>query len=86
MNAEDKLRALPFGTFRGRAHDKTFVISKTGFANGASLKLVAEALDGSDYISLNMYDLAAGARLFPCEMPMAKVLAFLEQLEIDHQV
>jgi hypothetical protein len=52
-------------------------------ANGKSIKLVAEELGGSDYISLNWYDLASGARLKPCEMPEAKVRAFVEGLVVD---
>jgi hypothetical protein len=41
---------------------------------------VAEALDGSDYISLNLYRLKSGPLLKPCEMPDAKVIAFVLDL------
>ena len=82
MTPVEKLRALPIGTFKGQAHGKTYIVSKTQFSDGASVKLVAEALDGSDYISLNLYELAAGARLFPCEMPIEKVRRFLETLQV----
>jgi hypothetical protein len=41
------------------------------------VKLVAEELGGSGYISLNWYDLASGPRLKPCEMPAAKVIGFV---------
>ncbi len=44
-------------------------------------KLVAEALDGSDFISLNFYDLANGPQLAPCEMPHAKVIAFVTRYQ-----
>tara|TARA_R100001369_G_scaffold2421_3_gene8042 strand:+ start:2301 stop:2441 length:141 start_codon:yes stop_codon:yes gene_type:complete len=45
--------------------------------------LVAEELGGSDYISLNLYALASGTRLYPCEMPAAKVTAFIRGLIIE---
>jgi hypothetical protein len=38
---------------------------------------VAEELGGGDYISLNLYLTARGARLRPCEMPAAKVVDFV---------
>ncbi|WP_363322945.1 hypothetical protein [uncultured Jannaschia sp.] len=76
------LDALPLGTFRGRAHGADWLVSRTLFAGGASEKLVARALDGSDYVSLNLYRLATGPRLRPCEMPAAKVARFVAELEL----
>jgi len=38
---------------------------------------VAEERGGGDYISLNLYRTASGALLRPCEMPEAKVVAFV---------
>lgn len=73
----DLVRRLPEGTSRGRAQGKAYIASKTTFGAGRSIKLVAEELGGSDYISMNLYDLGSGPRLFPCEMPTKKVLAFL---------
>ena len=55
----------------------------TEYANGRSLKLVAEELGGTDYISMNYYNLAEGPRLFPCEMPAEKVIAFLRAYHPD---
>lgn len=77
--AEALLR-LPLGTFRGRAMDKTWLVTRSLFVGGASEKLVARALDGSDYISMNLYRLEAGPRLKPCEMPAAKVARFVLDL------
>ena len=53
------------------------------FNDGKSEKLVAEQRGGGDYISLNLYHLAAGPQLYPCEMPAAKVIAFLRAFEPD---
>lgn len=76
------LNRLPLGTFRGRSQGKDWIVSRSLFAGGASEKLVARALDGSDYISLNLYRLTSGARLKPCEMPAAKVAAFIADLTV----
>jgi len=75
--------ALPDGTHKGRYAGRRYVWSKTAFRNGKSWKLVADELGGTDYISLNLYALASGARLYPCEMPAAKVIAFVRELVID---
>ena len=69
--------ALPRGTVQGVAHGRRYVVSRTQAVGGRAEKLVAHALGGSDYISLNLYRLARGARLKPCEMPEAKVVAFV---------
>lgn len=71
------------GTFTGTANGRRYVVTKSTFAQGKSIKLVAEELGGADYISLNWYDLGSGARLKPCEMPKAKVRAFLDALVPD---
>lgn len=71
------LRAIPRGTTTGQAGGIRYTVTRTDFNEGRSVKLVGEALDGSDYISLNFYDLASGGQLAPCEMPHAKVIAFV---------
>jgi len=76
----EALLALPLGTFRARAQGRDWLVTRSLFAGGASEKLVGQALDGSDYISLNLYRLDAGPRLKPCEMPIAKVVAFVRDL------
>ncbi|AXI45293.1 hypothetical protein C1J03_04120 [Sulfitobacter sp. SK012] len=77
------LAAIPQGTSTGTAHGLRYIATRSLFNAGRSMKLVAEALDGSDYISLNFYDLGSGARLAPCEMPAAKVAAFVQAYRPD---
>lgn len=77
------LAALPIGTSTGTAQGKRYVATRSLFNNGRSTKLVAEELGGSDYISLNFYDLTAGPGLYPCEMPAEKVIAFLRSYTPD---
>lgn len=73
--------ALPVGTFTGESGGKSYSVSRSQFANGASEKLVAHELGGSDYISANLYHLGTGPRLFPCEMPYEKVATFVTTLK-----
>jgi hypothetical protein len=82
-NLTEALRRLadwPEGTVHGTSGGRRYVVSKTCFAEGRSVKLVATELGGPDYISLNVYDLRRGPLLKPCEMPEQKVVAFLADL------
>ena len=78
----ERLLALPLGSFRGRALGRDWLVVRSLFAGGASEKLVARSLDGADYVSLNLYRLASGPRLKPCEMPAEKVARFVAELEV----
>lgn len=70
--------ALPEGGYGGTFQGKRYRITKTVMATGRSQKLEAEELGGNDYVSFNLYRLADGAALLkPCEMPEAKVVAFV---------
>lgn len=77
----DAFDALPEGVFVGQSHGRRYVIVRR--VSGAVQKLVAEELGGSDYISLNLYRLASGARLKPCEMPEQKVVDFVLDLTVS---
>ncbi|MFQ6546655.1 hypothetical protein AADZ90_001760 [Aestuariibius sp. 2305UL40-4] len=69
--------ALPEGSFEGMYKGRRWIIRETRFANGRSQKIVAHELGGAGYISANLYRLASGPVLKPCEMPEAKVRAFV---------
>lgn len=75
--------ALPLGTFKGIAFGKTYMTTRSQVAGGRGEKLIANALDGSDYISLNLYRLRSGTLLKPCEMPEQKVIAFVVALTVE---
>jgi hypothetical protein len=60
---------------------KKYGVTRTDFNKGKSIKVYAEELGGSDFISLNFYMLNSGDRLKPCEMPEEKVLDFLTKYE-----
>ena len=78
---------VPVGASRGTALGRRWRAVRTRHADGRSEKIVATALDGPEdgegYVSANLYRLAAGPRLLPCEMPAARVLRFLESWRPD---
>jgi hypothetical protein len=74
LNAFD---ALPLGVFQGVSGGRRYVVTRQDLAGGAAQKLVAEERGGPDYISLNLYRLASGPLLKPCEMPHEKVIEFV---------
>ncbi|MEM9584134.1 MAG: hypothetical protein AAGA08_13570 [Pseudomonadota bacterium] len=69
--------ALPFGASEGVFEGRRYIATKSALAAGNAQKLVAEELGGNDYVSLNLYRLQTGPVLKPCEMPKAKVMAFV---------
>ena len=75
---------LPTGTFTGHSNGRRYIVSRTELADGRSQKLVANELGGTDYISLNLYQLASGKTLLrPCEMSASKVITFTLDLRTD---
>lgn len=71
------LLRLPEGYSEGMYQGHRYRLEKTTFNGGRSLKFYARALDGTDFVSLNLYLLASGEAVKPCEMPEEKVRAFL---------
>ena len=70
--------ALPFGGYGATFDGRRYRVTKARFADARSQKLEAAELGGNDRISMNLYRLASGhALLKPCEMPEAKVRAFV---------
>lgn len=74
---------MPRGTFTGTAGHRRYIVTRHAMANGRAWTLVAEELGGPDYISLNLYRLARGTLLRPCEMPRDKVVDFVLSLKAD---
>lgn len=73
---------FPEGYSTGMYQGKKYGINKTTFNNGKSLKLYAEELGGSDFISMNFYTTKEKELLKPCEMPEAKVVDFLNKVKL----
>lgn len=60
---------------------RRYGMSRTTRAGGRSVKVYAEELGGSDVISANVYQTSDALLLRSCEIPDAKVLAFLHGWE-----
>lgn len=73
----DAIQRLPEGFSEGIYQGVRYGITRTTFTQGRSYKVYANALGGTDFISLNYYCTLQKEKLKPCEMPEAKVVAFL---------
>ncbi len=78
---DDLFRRVPTGWSVVRYAGRRYGVTRSTAAGNRSEKLFAEALDGSDLVSANLYRVGDEALLKPCEMPAEKVLDFLRGLE-----
>ena len=65
---------MPEGWSEVRFNGRRYGVTRTVLTGGRIEKIYAEELGGNDRISANLY---AGDQFRPCEMPAAKVIAFL---------
>ncbi len=72
-----KLLEIPIGYSEMRYQAEKYGVTRTDFNNGRSIKLYAEELGGTNFISLNYYITTASEILKPCEMPEQKVVGFI---------
>ena len=75
------IQTLPIGYSEVFYQDKKYGVTRTNFNNGKSIKIFAEELGGTDFISLNYYITTKTEVLKPCEMPKQKVIDFLNGYE-----
>lgn len=68
---------VPEGWTLVRYTGRSYGLSRSSRAGGGAVSVYAEELGGEDVVSTNVYRTATGDLLRPCEMPAAKVLAFL---------
>lgn len=80
MSYRERLKAFPEGACEVFYDGKRYLMRKETLLGGRLIKLYAEELGGNDFVSLNYYETAAGPLLRPCEMPAAKVVAFIENV------
>ena len=81
MSVLSNIKRLPLGYSEGIYNTKKYGITKTVFNNGKSVKIYAEELGGTDFISLNYYITLNKELLKPCEMPEQKVIEFLKNVK-----
>lgn len=77
MDLEALLARVPEGWSRVGYDGRTYGLSRTTRVGGREVTVYAEELGGDDVVSANVYRLGSGDVLKACEMPDAKVLAFL---------
>jgi peptide-methionine (S)-S-oxide reductase len=78
----DHLQKIPLGYSKASYLGKTYGVSRTDFNQGKSIKVYAEELGGKDFISFNFYQ-TQQELLKPCEMPLEKVLDFLQHADFS---
>lgn len=71
------LSLIPEGYSEGMFQGQRWRMEKTTFAQGRSVKFYARDLGATNFVSLNLYHLASGDVLKPCEMAEAKVREFV---------
>lgn len=79
----NRIKELPIGYSEVFYKTIKYGITRSDFNNGKSYKVYAEALGGTDFISLNYYILSNKEFLKPCEMPAEKVIDFLNNMIIN---
>ena len=83
MDLKEHLIKIPAGYSEGIYKQRKYGITRTDFNAGKSIKVYAEELGGTNFISLNYYKTVKGDLLKPCEMPETKVIDFIEQVVIS---
>ena len=71
---------VPEGWSRVEYDGRGWGVTRTVHGDGRSESILAEALDGSDLVSANLYRVDGQDVLRPCEMPSENVFDFLEGL------
>ena len=71
------LERVPEGWTRASYNGRTYGLTRTTRASGRIITITAEELGGTDLVSANVYRTVSEDHLRACEMPTAKVLAFL---------
>lgn len=79
----DRLLLLDDGAYDVFYHKKRYLLRKETRLQGRLIKLYAEELRGNDFISFNYYP--KKNLLKPCEMPVEKVIGFVQACSISTQ-
>lgn len=77
MTLVEHILNIPVGYSECIYKSRKYSVSRTDFNQGKSLKVFAEELGGTDFISFNLYLTQQKEHLKPCEMPKHKVIDFI---------
>lgn len=72
-----RLLSFADGAYDVMYNDRRYLFRKESHLNGKLIKVYAEELGGTNFISLNYYPKTLNGLLKPCEMPDEKVIAFI---------
>ncbi len=84
MSLHEIIINIPPGYSKVIYKDKKYALTRSDFNEGKSLKIYAEELSGTDFISFNYYITSTENHLKPCEMPEPKVIEFLKNYQPLH--
>ncbi|MFN7117031.1 MAG: peptide methionine sulfoxide reductase [Saprospiraceae bacterium] len=82
MSLHEIIINIPSGYSEVYYNNRKYGLTRTDFNEGKSLKIFAEELGGTDFISFNYYITSQDEYLKPCEMPAQKVRDFLLNFKI----
>lgn len=82
MHLRPLIEQLPPGYCEVRLGRRRYSVTRRDFNQGKSLKVYAEELGETDFISFNYYITSREELLKPCEMPIQKVLHFLQEMQL----
>jgi hypothetical protein len=77
MDLAALVERVPIGWTLVEFQGRPYGLTRVDHVGGRSVSIYAEELGGPDVVSANVYRVSSGERLNACEMPDAKVLAFL---------
>ena len=77
MTFYQQIKHIPPGYSEVIYRDRKYGISRTDHNKGKVIKIYAEELGGTDFISFNYYITTNTEYIKPCEMPQEKVIDFL---------
>ena len=78
----ERLLSLEDGAYDVIYDDARYLLRKETLLSGKLIKLYAEELGNTNFISLNYYPQTANGLLKPCEMPDEKVIDFISRCHL----
>jgi hypothetical protein len=82
MDLAELVDRVPIGWTLVEFGGRPYGLTRVDHVEGRSVTIYAEELGAADVVSANVYRVSSGDRLNACEMPDAKVLAFLRGWKI----
>ena len=78
----ERLLSFEDGAYDVIYDEKRYLFRKETLLENKLIKVYAEELGGTNFISLNYYPQTADGLLKPCEMPDEKVIAFITRCRL----